>query len=95
MKTVQFSETGNDLMAMLERVSAIKEGLKVVRDDGSAIVMLTNDTYRALQETAFLLSSPANAAHLAQSLAELRDGQVARRELIEVSESHAQPPVHK
>jgi PHD/YefM family antitoxin component YafN of YafNO toxin-antitoxin module len=53
MKTVQFSETGNDLMAMLERVAAIKDGLKVVREDGTAIVMLTNETYRALRRLRF------------------------------------------
>lgn len=95
MQTVQFSETGNDLMAMLERAAAVKEGLKVVSNDGTAIVMLTNEAYRALRETAFLLSSPAHVVHLAQSLAELQKGQVRRHELTEVSEPHAQPPVHK
>jgi antitoxin YefM len=95
MKTVQLSETGNDLSAMLERVSAIKEGVKVVRDDGTAIVMLTAEMYRSLQETAFLLSSPANATHLAKSLAELRAGHAAHHELAEVSDSNAQPPVHE
>jgi antitoxin YefM len=97
MKTVQFSETGNDLNALLERVASIKDGLKVMRADGSAIVMMTNENYRSLRETAYLLSSPANAAHLAQSLAELHAGQVSAHELIEVSDSDAQPPppVHK
>jgi PHD/YefM family antitoxin component YafN of YafNO toxin-antitoxin module len=45
--------------------------------------------------TSHLLSSPLNAAHLVKSLAELHAGQVTEHELIEVSESHAQPPVHK
>ena len=95
MKTVQFSETGNDLDAMLERVASIKDGLKVMRADGSAVVMMTNESYRSLKETAYLLSSPANAAHLAQSLSELQAGYVASHELTEVSDSDAQPPVHK
>ncbi|MTV39461.1 type II toxin-antitoxin system Phd/YefM family antitoxin [Duganella radicis] len=95
MKTIQFSEIGNDLNALLECVAGIKDGLKVMRADGSAFVMMTNETYRSLRETAYLLSSPANAARLAQSLAELRAGQVSSHELIEASDSDAQSPVHK
>lgn len=95
MKTMYFSETKNDLQNLLDDAADAKGGIKLVRDDGSAIVLLTIDEYNGLKETAFLLSSPANAAHLARSLEELRTGQVAEHELIEASDSNAQPPVHK
>ena len=35
-------------------------------------------------ETAYLLSTPANAAHLAKSIAQHKDGKVVRRELVDV-----------
>jgi PHD/YefM family antitoxin component YafN of YafNO toxin-antitoxin module len=58
----------------------------VLREDGSSLVILTLEQYNSLMATSHLLSSPLNAAH---------SGQVTEHELIEVSESHAQPPVHK
>lgn len=35
-------------------------------------------------ETAYLLSTKANAAHLAKSIAQHKDGQAVRRELVDV-----------
>jgi antitoxin YefM len=95
MNVISFSETGNDLRAVLEKAAEAEDALTVLREDGSSLVILTLEQYNGLIETSHLLSSPANAAHLAKSLAELRAGQVAEHELIEVSDSNAQPPVHK
>ena len=95
MKTVHLTEIGNDLRNLLDEAADAKEGLKVIREDGTAIVLLTMAEYSGLKETAFLLSSPANALHLAQSMAEWRAGQVVKHELIEVGDVNAQPPVHK
>ena len=95
MKVISFSETGNDLHAVLDQAAQADEALTVLREDGSSLVILTLAQYNGLMETSHLLSSPANAAHLAKSLAELRAGQVAEHELIEVIDSCAQPPIHK
>ena len=38
-------------------------------------------------ETVCLLNSPANAAHLARSISQLRAGQIQERELIETGEN--------
>jgi antitoxin YefM len=49
-------------------------------------------------ETVHLLSSPANAAHLATSIAQARSGQAQAREIIETVEAGeqkvAKPEVH-
>jgi antitoxin YefM len=95
MKTVKFSETNNDLRALLELATCETEGVRVVRDDGAEFVMLSAGEYRGLKETAYLLSSPANALHLAQSLAEFKVGKVVKHELTEASDPDAQPPVHE
>ena len=41
------------------------------------------DYYNSLIETVYLLRSPANAAHLAESARQLRDGKVVERGLLE------------
>jgi len=95
MKTVKFAEAKNDLGAMLKLAIGEAEGVRIVGDDGTEFVLLSAAEYRGLKETAYLLSSPANALHLAQSLAEFKVGKVVRHELSEVGDSDAQPPVHE
>lgn len=50
--------------------------------DAPDAVMMSLDHYSSLMETVRLLSSPANAAHLARSIS----GQAQHRDLIEVGE---------
>ena len=45
--------------------------------------MISLDNYNALEETAYLLRSPANARRLLESIAELESGGGTERELIE------------
>lgn len=66
MKIISFSETGNDLRAVLETAAEAEDALTVLREDGSSLVILTLEQHKGLMETSHLLSSPANAAHLAK-----------------------------
>lgn len=95
MKIINFPDTKNDLAAVLARAAAAEDALTVVSGEGVPFVILTLDQYRGLKETSHLLSSPANAAHLARSLAELAAGRVSKRELIDAGGSDAKPVVHK
>ncbi len=46
-------------------------------------VLLSLDEFNSWQETLYLLSNPANAAHLRGSIAEAEAGQIVERELID------------
>ena len=46
-------------------------------------VMMSLEDYNAMQETTYLLRSPANARSLLESMAELETGNGTERELIE------------
>jgi antitoxin YefM len=52
-------------------------------------LVMSRDHYSnsSLMETVCLLNSPANAAHLARSISQLRAGQIQERELIETGEN--------
>jgi antitoxin YefM len=41
------------------------------------------DTFNGLMETVHLLKSPANAAHLARSVEQYRQGQVLKKDLVD------------
>jgi antitoxin YefM len=55
----------------------------VSHKNNRAVVIISLEDYQALQETAYLLSSPNNAKRLMESIAQLEAGQGIERELIE------------
>jgi len=46
----------------------------IARQDGDSIVMVSRVDYESLEETAYLLRSPANASRLAASLTGIEPG---------------------
>ena len=55
----------------------------ITRKSESPVVMMSLDDYEAMQETTYLLRSPANAMALLESIAELEAGNGVERDLIE------------
>jgi antitoxin YefM len=98
MRIVNFSDARNSLRNVIDQVVADADVTVISRRDAPDAVVMSFDYYSSLMETVHLLSSPANAAHLAKSLAQARAGQVQPRELIETEGAedsyHAKPEVH-
>jgi antitoxin YefM len=84
MRIVNFSEARNSLKDVIDQVVADADVTIISRRDAPDAVVMSLDHYSSLMETVHLLSSPANAAHLARSISRLRAGQAQRRELIEM-----------
>lgn len=55
----------------------------ITRKRETPVVMVSLEDYQAMEETAYLLRSPANARHLLESIAELEAGDGKERELLE------------
>ncbi len=93
MRVVNFSEARNSLKAVIDQTVADADVTIISRRDAPDAVVMSFDHYSSLLETVHLLSSPANAAHLARSIEQLRAGKAARRDLIEeekaTDEKHA------
>ncbi len=83
MKVVTYSYARNALKSVLDGVVRDADATIISRRDaeGDAVVM-SLDSYNSIMETLYLLSNPANAAHLARSIAELRAGQAEPRSLV-------------
>jgi antitoxin YefM len=47
----------------------------ITRNRNQSVVLLSLEDYESLQETAYLLRSPANAVRLSESIAELERGE--------------------
>ncbi len=83
MNVVTDNEAKRNLDSLIAKVLANAEPTMITTDTGQQIVLLPLDDFNTWQETAYLLSNPANAAHLRQSIAEAQLGKLVERELIE------------
>ena len=78
-----YSDTRANLKSVMDRVVDDRAPVIVTRQSGEAVVMVSLSDWNAMEETAHLLSSPANAARLLDSIRELDAGKGQERELIE------------
>jgi len=83
MNIVTVNEAKRNLDSLIEKVFSDAEPAIITTESGQQIVMLSLDEFNAWQETAYLLSNPANAERLRQSIAEGRLGKTVEHELIE------------
>ena len=74
------SEARARLFPLIEQVTKDGVPIEIVRRAGTA-VLISQEEYDALEETAHLLRSPANAARLMRSLADAEAGNVQLHEL--------------
>ena len=84
MKIVTYSEARSSLKAVLDRVHEDADVTVISRRDGADAVVMSLDHYQSIMETMHLLSTPANAAHLAKSIAQHKAGKAVRRQLAKV-----------
>lgn len=82
MQAVSFSELRKDMKHIMDAVRDRHEPTIITRKHGNMVLMSLED-YNALEETAYILSSPRNAQRILESLTELREGKGQERKLIE------------
>jgi antitoxin YefM len=83
MHHVSFTELRANMAKHLDRVEADRSELVVTRQNHEPVVILPLAELEALRETLHLLSTPANAEHIRQSIAELDAGKGVERRLRE------------
>ena len=83
MRVVNFSDARNRLKNVLDQVVEDYDYTIISRRDAEDAVVMSLDYFNGLMETVHLLRSPANAAHLAKSIAQYRSGKVENHGLID------------
>ncbi len=74
------SEARKNLFPLIEQVNADRTPVEITSKRGDA-VLISGDDYRALEETAHLLRSPANVRRLLESLDQARSGTAQEHQL--------------
>ena len=83
MTAIPISKAREQLFPLVREVNEDHSVIEIVGKDGNAILMSAAD-YSSWQETLYLLSTPANAAHLAASIAQARAGDAVEVDLDEI-----------
>jgi len=83
MDVITFTDTRANLKDVMDRVVRDHAPVMVTRQKAEAVVMVSLADWNAIEATAHLLSSPANAARLNAAIAELDQGGGEERTLIE------------
>lgn len=83
MRIVNFSDARNRLKNILDQVVEDSDYTVISRRDAEDAVVMSLDSFNGLMETVHLLKTPANAAHLAKSIAQYRSGDIERHELVD------------
>lgn len=84
MDAITTQQAIKNLDGLIEQVIADIEPTILCNDQGHKAVLMSLHEFNAWQETLYLLSNPANAAHLQRSLQEAAEGKFSERSLIEL-----------
>lgn len=78
-----YSESRARYAEVLDSVNDDREEVIITRAGHEPVVIVSLAEYESLQETAYLLRSPANARHLLASIEQLENGGGTPRELLD------------
>lgn len=85
MNAISYTAARENLASTMNKVCEDHTPVVITRNRDQSVVMLSLEDYESLEETAYLIRSPANAKRLLESIHALESGQgIARNIDLEV-----------
>ena len=81
MTAISYTAARENLASTMDKVCQNHDPVIITRNRDQAVVMMSLEDYSSLEETAYLMRSPANARRLLESIAEIEKGKVVRKKL--------------
>lgn len=79
MTAITYTAARENLASTMDQVCTDHDPVIITRNRDQAVVMLSLEDYESLQETAYLLRSPANARRLLSSIDSLNKGKTIKK----------------
>ena len=83
MHAITYTTVRANLASVMDRVCDDHEALIITRNGEQSVVMLSLEDYKALEETSYLLRTPANAKRLLAAVTQLATNNGVERTLAE------------
>ncbi|MFK5985176.1 MAG: type II toxin-antitoxin system prevent-host-death family antitoxin [Pseudomonadota bacterium] len=83
MNTISYTTARSNLAKTMAQVCDDHAPIIITRKSENPVVMMSLEDYQAMEETTYLLRSPANASLLLESIAELEAAKGIEKDLIE------------
>ena len=83
MSHVTFKDLSNDLASHLDKLEMDRSELIVTRQDHEPVVIVPLAEWEGMKESLHLLSTPANAQHLRNSITDANAGKLAEHSLVD------------
>lgn len=87
MKVVTYTAARENLASTMDRVCFDHDPIIITRNRDQAVVMLSLEDYESLEETAYLLRSPANARRLTKSITEFEKGKGTKKKIKDLTKA--------
>lgn len=84
MTAITYTAARENLAMTMDRVCADHDPVIITRNRDQAVVLMSLEDYESLQETAYLLRSPANAKRLLESVEELTKGKGVKKKATDI-----------
>ena len=84
MNAITIKQAKQGLEKLIRQVNSDVDSVIIGDDEENRAVLISLSEFESWRETLYLLSNPANAEHLRQSIDEHRNGKVLEKELVEV-----------
>jgi antitoxin YefM len=81
MNAITYTAARENLASMMDKVCDDREPVIITRNRDQAVVMVSLEDYKALDETAYLMRSPKNARRLLSAMRNLESGKGKARKL--------------
>ena len=75
METISYTDARAQLAATMDKVIQDHAPVVITRHGSQACVLVSLNDWESMEETAYLMSSPANAARLNEAILALESGQ--------------------
>lgn len=81
MKAITYTAARENLASTMDGVCKDRDPVIITRNRDQAVVMISLEDFDALQETAYLMRSPANAKRLLESIAAAERGKAKKHKV--------------
>jgi antitoxin YefM len=82
MYAISYSEARENLKSVMDKAVADRAPIAITRQRGEGAVLVSASEWASIEETLYLLSSPANAKRLLEAIEGLDAGEGVEHELI-------------